>query len=154
MQWKRWWFQFLALLAVGCFSACSSGTQPPDAAQPETAAAGANAAQPNAGAPTGRAGNMDIANCDEIAGWAWDSNQPTTPVRVNIYDGTALLTTIVAGELRDDLREKGVGDGKHGFKYPVPASLKDGKAHAIRAEIADTKFALQDAARIITCPPK
>lgn len=32
-----------------------------------------------------QSGNHDVGSCSVIAGWAWDSNQPTSPVSVDIY---------------------------------------------------------------------
>ncbi len=41
-------------------------------------------------------GNHDVGSCTTIAGWAWDSNQPTAPVSVDIYDGNTKLATVEA----------------------------------------------------------
>ena len=103
---------------------------------------------------TAVSGTFDGLDGRYAVGWARDDVQLTVPVPIEILADERWVAEGVANVLRGDLLDAGIGDGKHGFKYPVPASLKDGKAHAIRAEIADTKFALQDAARIITCPPK
>jgi hypothetical protein len=132
-------------LASVFISACDSRRQPPSAALQDTSAPVEH---------PGYFGNLDVANCEQIAGCAWDSNQPDKSVGVNIYDGDKSLTTVVADKYREDLLWNRIGDGKHSFSYPVPTSLKDGKAHAIQAAIAETKVALQDSARSIICQAK
>jgi hypothetical protein len=86
----------------------------------------------------GMGGTLDLANADGIAGWAWDSSKPDSPVEVDIFDGDKKLTTVPAGEFREDLLKENIGNGKHAFTYVPPDSLKDGKPHSIRARIAGT----------------
>ncbi|HEY3738696.1 MAG TPA: hypothetical protein VGL53_02570, partial [Bryobacteraceae bacterium] len=77
------------------------------------------------------AGNVDILNCTTIAGWAADRNNLNTSVNVSIYNGSTLLTTILAATSRPDVG-MAIGDnGLHGFSIPTPASLKDGATHTI-----------------------
>jgi hypothetical protein len=83
-------------------------------------------------------GALEPGDGNQISGWAWDADRPATPVRVDIYADETLLATVAADQARDGLREAGVGDGRHGFSFPVPDSLKDGKAHAVRVEVAGT----------------
>ena len=72
------------------------------------------------------AGHHGTTNCGQIAGWAWDSTRPDTPVNVDIYDGETLIATVVADSLRNDLLKANKGNGKHAFSYRVPDRLKDG----------------------------
>jgi len=81
-------------------------------------------------------------NDSAIAGWAWDRDRPNTPLGVEIYDGTTLLATILANHPRPDLLKRGLGNGKHGFRLPMPESLKDGKTHSVRVKLAGTDFEL------------
>jgi hypothetical protein len=101
-------------------------------------------------------GYHDIANCNSIAGWAWDANRPDYPVSVNIYDGDMLLQTIPADRLRDDLARMGMGAGKHGFRYSpseqVMKRIRDGRPHSIRVTIAGSEFALRNTPKSINCP--
>jgi hypothetical protein len=60
-------------------------------------------------------GYHDVGNCSVVAGWAWDSNQPTTPVSVDIYVDGTLAGTAQADTFRQDLLDAGIGDGNHGF---------------------------------------
>src|SRR5262245_6397114 len=84
-------------------------------------------------------GTLDQATGDVISGWAADRNRPDTPIQVDIFDGDKKLETVLADQFRDDLlRDEQakalVGNGKHGFTYPTPPSLKDGKPHTIRVK--------------------
>jgi hypothetical protein len=85
---------------------------------------------------------LELVDGNTIAGWAWDSSRPNNRVAVDIYDGDTLLKTLPAGHFRQDLVEAKIGDGGHGFFWSTPASLKDGKAHSVRAKVSGTHFDL------------
>jgi hypothetical protein len=85
-------------------------------------------------------GSLDVVSVSEgIGGWAWDSKQPTTPIKVDIYDGDVKLVTVLADQFREDLVTEKKGDGKHAFKYALPDQLQDGKSHTIRVRISGTE---------------
>lgn len=96
-------------------------------------------------------GFHDVTNCDGIMGWAWDKNQPDQPIQVDIYDGDTQLATVTAGDFRQDLLNAGIGNGRHGFTYPVPPRLKDGKPHVIRMKYAGTAIELANTPKEIHC---
>ena len=96
-------------------------------------------------------GYHDITNCNGIMGWAWEPGRPDELVRVELYDGATLLATVTAGDFRQDLVNAKKGNGRHGFTYAVPPSLKDGKAHAIRLKFAGTNTELTSTPKTITC---
>ena len=73
-------------------------------------------------------GYHDVADCSTIAGWAWDASQPTTPIAVDIYDGSTLIGTVTAGNFRQDLQNAGIGDGNHGFQVTTPPGVIDGNS--------------------------
>jgi hypothetical protein len=90
-------------------------------------------------------GFLEGANGENIAGWAWDRNQPDSPIDVDIYEGDGamtLLATVSAAEFRQDLLDAKVGNGRHGFSYPLPPRLKDGKPHTIRVVTSRDKVEL------------
>jgi hypothetical protein len=102
----------------------------------------------------GREGNHDAVNCKIISGWAWDSTLPKSPIDVDIYDSSRLLTTVPANQFRPDLLSAGDGDGRHGFILASPTILKDGQAHWIHGRIAGTGIDLQNPPPPIICPPE
>lgn len=98
-------------------------------------------------------GFHDIADCALIAGWAWDSTQPDTPIDVDIYVDNALFTTVAANEFRQDLFNAGKGNGEHGFSLVTPEALKDGQPHEIRVRIAASNIDLGNTPKTINCNP-
>jgi hypothetical protein len=102
--------------------------------------------------PKAYGSNLELLDCQMIAGWAWDASQPNTPIKVDVYDGSTLLGTVVAGIARKDLADAGKGDGRHGFKFPVPPALKDGKPHVIKVTISGTTLQLANSPKNLVCP--
>jgi hypothetical protein len=97
-------------------------------------------------------GNFEAVDEENIAGWAWDQNQPDGPIDVEIYEGDGVLTllaSVPAAQFRQDLLDAKVGDGRHGFSYPTPARLKDGKAHTVRVVTAQGKVELAGSPKAI-----
>jgi hypothetical protein len=81
-------------------------------------------------------GWIDTFNEGSIGGWAWDPKEPDRAVYVEVYDGKARLATVIADGDRNDLRKAKMGNGRHGFAYIFPRTLKDGKPHIIRVKFA------------------
>lgn len=127
--------------------ACSSPPQEPVKTSDPTA-------QPSAagGSPIYE-GFHDGTNCVWIYGWVWDRHRPDTSLSVEIYSGDILLATVPADVARPDLVVAGKGNGRHGVRYSVPDSLKDGKPRSIRLKIAGTDFSLRGTPKTITCSP-
>jgi hypothetical protein len=99
----------------------------------------------------GNVGNLDVADCNVIRGWAANTGQPNTSVHVNIYDGNTLLATVFANELRSDVGSILGDNGLHGFSFATPQSLKDGQTHSISVRFAGTSTHLAGSPRSITC---
>lgn len=137
----------LCLAAEVGLTACSNNQPDRPAITPQNQ----NAAKPAASAPPLYDGYIDVANCDAIHGWAWNQNDPDNPLSIEIYDGTTLLATLKANELRENLISAGKGNGKYAYTYMVPPNLKDGKPHTIRVKIAGTNFELGHSPQNITC---
>ena len=91
-------------------------------------------------------GNVDVANCDRIYGWAADRNRPDTSVSVRLYDGDKVIAEAPANLARPDVAAFLGGSGLHGFAIRVPASLKDGAEHkiSIRFEATDINLSVAD----------
>ena len=97
-------------------------------------------------------GTLDVVSAEEIAGWAWDSGQPEAVIQVDIYDGENKVATLVAGDFRQDLADANTGNGKHGFDYATPDSLKDGKSHTIQAKVTGTNIELSGSPKTLKVP--
>jgi membrane protein involved in D-alanine export len=100
----------------------------------------------------GLEGVHGATTCTQIVGWAWDSQRPDVPIDLDIYDNDVLLATVPAEEFRSGLRANGKGNGKHGFTYPIPAKLKDGRTHSLRVRISRTNIDLMGTPQLIECP--
>jgi hypothetical protein len=94
-------------------------------------------------------GAIDGSDDNQISGWAWDPKEPDRPVKVAIHDGPTLLDTVVADQLRQDLLDAKVGNGRHGFSYALPPRLKDGRAHEVRLTVAGTTRELDGSPKTI-----
>ena len=79
------------------------------------------------------AGNLDIVNCQTISGWAADRSRLGQSITVSIYDGSTLLGTVTANQLRSDVGSLLGDSGLHGFSLPLPASVRDGTPLADRS---------------------
>jgi len=136
------------LLGLGAaFAAGCSGQAPADSA-PDKAAA-----TPSAPVPPLFEGAHDKSGCGEITGWAWDRNHPDAAVSVDIMDGDSKAGSVAADRPRQDLATAGVGTGKYGFVYAVPASLKDGQSHVIRVVVSGSDAVLRGSPRPLQCNP-
>lgn len=92
---------------------------------------------------------LETATCSAIKGWVWNTSQPLARTKVQVYDvtakGSALLATLTA-----DLPSKGVGDGKHGFAFVPPNSLRNAVAHKLSVRINGTTTELTGSPMITT----
>jgi fibronectin type 3 domain-containing protein len=96
-------------------------------------------------------GYLDGTDCNSIYGWAWDANQPNTPINVDLYDSNTFIATVAANQFRQDLVNAGIGNGYHGFSVTTPPSLKDGQTHTIYAKYGGTGTNLNATPKTVTC---
>lgn len=97
-------------------------------------------------------GNHDSSGCYVTNGWAWDSQQPNTPIPVDIYVDGQLRDSVSANLFRGDLLAAGIGNGYHGFTWTLPTWLRDGAAHAITTKFGGTTVPLWNTPRSVACP--
>ena len=81
-------------------------------------------------------GYVDLASCDEIAGWAWDPKAPDQPINIEIYsvgeDGSeTLLTRTTADIFRSDLPPVLGDNGEHGYSIPTSDVLPDDEPYTL-----------------------
>jgi hypothetical protein len=89
-------------------------------------------------APANFGGFIDQVNEEGIVGWAWDSQTPDLPLTVEVYVDDTQLAPVSADQFRPDLRDAGIGDGRHAFTLPTSVLPKDGKPHAVRVKLPGT----------------
>lgn len=105
-------------------------------------------------------GELQIANCSEISGWAYDSDSPDQPVEVVLTFGgpirqqNAVRVTVQANEHRQELCDE-LGSCEHGFSAEIPDSLKDGRRRSVYAYAVDPQTGAHEllvgAPRSFTC---
>jgi hypothetical protein len=96
-------------------------------------------------------GAVEGGSCAEVRGWAWDPMFPSSPIGVEVLVDGVPAGTVPANELRTDLLASGKGDGRHGFTWPVPASVRNGKPRRITVRFAESTDPLAGKRRTITC---
>ncbi len=97
------------------------------------------------------AGYNDSTSCQAVAGWAWDANQPSTPVNLEIFDNGALIATVLANSYRGDLAAAGLGDGRHGFSYPLSTAYHDGRNHTFKVRFPSSRVDITNTSQTVTC---
>jgi hypothetical protein len=96
-------------------------------------------------------GYHEGADCSQVWGWAWDQNNPNTPINVDIYDNITLIATVPANLFRQDLFNAGKGNGYHAFVFNLPSYLKDGQSHQMRVRFPGTLNNLTWTPRSVIC---
>src|SRR5439155_19997370 len=91
-------------------------------------------------------GNHDVADCNFISGYAWDTNDDQGTINVAIFVDGNFLVVVPAQQAYP-----GVGTGYHGFKYAVPGSLKNGQPHSIQVKFSGTTTSLSNSPKPINC---
>ena len=97
-------------------------------------------------------GSLDGADCKTINGWAWDKNQPNNVVNVDIYVDDVKRATIAANQFRQDLLDRGVGNGYHGFTWAIPSGLASGQ-HTVSVKFSGETINLSGSPKTITVVP-
>jgi hypothetical protein len=96
-------------------------------------------------------GMLEQANCDESSGWALDKHQPNSALRIDLYEGKEYVATIDAHRFRQDLRDAGYGNGRHGFRLQTPPQLKDGRPHTLSISVTGMKGKIAATPPMIIC---
>lgn len=89
--------------------------------------------------------------CEGVVGWAWDSAKPNEALEVIVYVDGTLVDRVQADKFRQDLQERRMGDGRHGFRWEIPHWVQDGNPHTIEVQVADTGRILRGTPAVITC---
>ncbi len=104
------------------------------------------------GPPPVYEGFIDNVSCDSITGWAADRNRLNTSINVKIYDGSTLVTTVLANTLRSDVGNYLNDNGRHGFAIKLRSRFKDGQQHILRVRFEDSATAnLTNSPQTMTC---
>jgi len=94
---------------------------------------------------------VEKITCDEITGYVWDGARPYQPAQIDVSMDGKILARITANEFREDLDDRGFGAGRHGFRFKVPASARDGREHWFGFGIVNTAREIPGP-HILICP--
>ncbi len=135
--------------------------KPDSSLEPETESANAPAADVESSRatwiaeaeanPAKKVGTFEPIECQAIHGWAWDPKNPDETIKVEIFDGDRLITTVAADKFRKDLADLGFGNGKHSFQITPPKELLDGNSHTLHAKFAGTNVDLRTSPQPLIC---
>jgi hypothetical protein len=103
--------------------------------------------------PPNYVGTLGHAGCDTLTGWAADWNRLNTSINVSFYDGTTLLTTVLASQSRPDVGTYLGDNGLHGFSFTTPTALRDGATHTLSAKFESSNTDLASSPVSLTCSP-
>ena len=81
---------------------------------------------------------IDEANPSRITGWLWDPQQPQLRIAIDVFDGDLRLMQVTADQYRSDLKQSGIGDGKHAFVVPLRPELLPNPRNVLHLRIAET----------------
>lgn len=97
-------------------------------------------------------GNLDLADCRAIAGWAENVRDPKEHLRVAILADGVQFALATADSVREDLAAAHVGKGDYSFEIVTPKFLLDGKPHSIGAFVIPSGgHQLSQSPMTITC---
>ena len=96
-------------------------------------------------------GLIEIATSTAIKGWAWDSDNPTRRIQLELVEEGARLASAVADVERADLADIGIGDGRHGFLMElVPGLLSDEGPHVLDLRCSETGAIVRGSPIVVT----
>lgn len=96
---------------------------------------------------------VEKADCFEVVGYVWDRSQPSGPRQVDLYVDYGWIDRVSADVVREDLRDRGLGDGRIGFRFEIPAYLRDGQSHTIQVRLVGPNRELQGSPEVVRCNP-
>jgi glycosyltransferase involved in cell wall biosynthesis len=78
-------------------------------------------------------GHLDIVTRRRIAGWAWDSDEPDTPISIIVTADDEVIGRVLANRFRSDLKAGGVGNGRFSFDLRPTTILRPNRRYMICA---------------------
>ena len=94
-------------------------------------------------------GYLDSATGELITGWAALPDHPGVPVVLEVTIDGVVAGTVIANQLRGDLADAGIGDGRHGFAFRPARPLDPFRHHEISVTRRLDGRHLTDSPRVI-----
>lgn len=84
-------------------------------------------------------GHVDEVTPRSVSGWAADDAAPDRTVEVLVLVNGAKIARVACDQFREDLEKTGrLGDGRHGFSYPLDEVISEGAQAVVRVHFAET----------------
>ena len=94
---------------------------------------------------------LEKADTREVTGILWDKAAQNETIQVDLYVDEQWIQRLPANIQRDDLKERGFGSGKHGFRFELPWWVRDGRPHLIEVKDARNSEPLDGSAQTVEC---
>lgn len=82
-------------------------------------------------------GHLDAVDGNIVYGWAWNPQAPLLRLKIEVWLGSDQLSETIADLPRPDLKDGGIGDGRHAFEARMNADLKQSDRHALMVYACD-----------------
>lgn len=92
-------------------------------------------------------GHLDHTESGKIFGWVSDKDAPHERFSVKLKLSNGWSKTILANELREDLKNEGIGDGQYGFSTTVPYEIANQTDITVCASVFDHTYDLDKSGR-------
>ncbi len=97
-------------------------------------------------------GTVEQAEPYRISGWAFNRDRPTERVNLELFLNGTPLVTVTCNEYRPDLKNRGYGDGRHGFSWtPDPEMLLPG-SYTVEAKVYGAGIQIGQTANMLYKP--
>ena len=70
--------------------------------------------------------HFDGFHGDAISGWVWEGELGSKRTRVGLFIDGSLVCEQIADQFRPDLKDAGIGDGHHAFRFDLAEILSSG----------------------------
>ncbi|NBV87074.1 MAG: hypothetical protein EBS01_12620, partial [Verrucomicrobia bacterium] len=94
---------------------------------------------------------LEKADTREVTGILWDKAAQNETIQVDLYVDEQWIQRLPANIQRDDLKERGFGSGKHGFRFELPWWVRDGRPHLIEVRDTRNNEPLDGSAQTVEC---
>jgi membrane protein involved in D-alanine export len=94
---------------------------------------------------------VEKADTNEVLGLMWNRSASKEEIKVDLYLDDAFIERRSADEYREDLRDRGFGDGKHGFRFVLPWWVRDGRPHIVEVRESATMTPLKGSPQTVEC---
>jgi len=83
-------------------------------------------------------GYIDEVSSTRITGWVWNPQLPDSSIALELVDGDTPLRRVTANQYRSDLRQAGIGDGRHAFLVPLGEEFLPSVRNVLHLRCAET----------------